>query len=125
MCQTESASALKIILRASHAIPKTEIENCTRLPFALRTVVVARHCRPWAWGWGHRGYQREGQGVRPGQYRREKFWRIWLFATSEHPATASHLDPDRCSRLRAVSVASNVGARNARIRLVSRLRKTN
>jgi hypothetical protein len=84
---------------------KMEIENDSLLNSAVRRT---RHRKrksktnrssirpggPWsslvtagmgAWGWGHRGYPKEGRGADPRQYRRKKFWRIWLFvARAEH-----------------------------------------
>ena len=75
VCQAKSASPLKIIVRRTR-YPKMEIENEIASPFARGTVVVARHCWHEREEVGHRGYQRQGQGVRPGAYPRKNFWRI-------------------------------------------------
>jgi hypothetical protein len=85
MCQAKSASPLKIILCVAGDTRKWKSKTNR---FSIRAG------GPWsslvtagmgAWGWGHRGYPKEGRGADPRQYRRKKFWRIWLFvARAEH-----------------------------------------
>jgi hypothetical protein len=70
-----SASPLKNNLPMYPWKSKYEIENPIGSPSGRRTV-VARHGRRGREGVGDRGYQREGRGADPVDYRSKKFWRI-------------------------------------------------